>query len=361
MKRKKQHFNNIPPLSQIYFYLTEGCNLACRHCWLSPKYIVNENKYASLPLNLFEKAIFEAIPLGLTRVKLTGGEPLLHPDFLSMIQICKTNNIGITVETNGILCSKSISDVIKTANNPFVSISLDAADAKTHDRIRGVPGSFDLTIKGINNLVKSGIAPQIIMTLMRSNISSIEKLIHISEQIGASSVKFNLLQPIKRGEILHKRGEALTVQELLELGKQIDTKIAPNSNIDFFFDYPHVFKPLSRLFSERNSCGILNIIGVLSTGHYSLCGIGMNVEDLIFGKISEDPLDDLWRNNNFINDIRSGLPNKLEGICSKCLVKSLCLGSCLANNYYRNNSFWSPFWFCENAWNLGLIPNTRLT
>ncbi len=66
------------PLEQIYFYLTEGCNLACRHCWLSPKLQKDNITHPSLSMELFESIVEQAKPLGLESVKLTGGEPLLH-------------------------------------------------------------------------------------------------------------------------------------------------------------------------------------------------------------------------------------------------------------------------------------------
>ena len=71
--------DRLNPLNQLYFYLTEGCNLACRHCWLAPKLDAAGDRYPTLPVELFETAIREAKPLGLSAVKLTGGEPLLHP------------------------------------------------------------------------------------------------------------------------------------------------------------------------------------------------------------------------------------------------------------------------------------------
>jgi MoaA/NifB/PqqE/SkfB family radical SAM enzyme len=60
MNENKQRMNNkgLPRLGQIYFYLTEGCNLACRHCWIAPKFDA-QAKLPALPVNLFEKAIIE--------------------------------------------------------------------------------------------------------------------------------------------------------------------------------------------------------------------------------------------------------------------------------------------------------------
>ena len=95
----------VPSLNQLYFYLTEGCNLACRHCWLAPKLDKTGFRYPTLPVDLFEKAIQEARPLGLKGVKLTGGEPLLHPHFKKLLEVVRREELFLTIETNGLLCS----------------------------------------------------------------------------------------------------------------------------------------------------------------------------------------------------------------------------------------------------------------
>ena len=67
------------PLNQIYFYLTKGCNLRCRHCWIAPKYQGDGQSHPALDVDLFKSIVAQAKPLGLGGVKLTGGEPLIHP------------------------------------------------------------------------------------------------------------------------------------------------------------------------------------------------------------------------------------------------------------------------------------------
>ena len=74
MKEQKTGPDGMPALGTLYFYLTEGCNLACRHCWIAPKLDTSANRYPVLPVELFEAAIREAKPLGLSGVKLTGGD-----------------------------------------------------------------------------------------------------------------------------------------------------------------------------------------------------------------------------------------------------------------------------------------------
>jgi len=90
-------------LGQIYFYLTEGCNLRCRHCWIAPKYQTEGHSYPSLALDFFQSIVKQAKPLGLARVKLTGGEPLLHPQIHEILECIRTENLPLTLETNGVL------------------------------------------------------------------------------------------------------------------------------------------------------------------------------------------------------------------------------------------------------------------
>jgi molybdenum cofactor biosynthesis enzyme MoaA len=49
----------VPPLKQLYAYLTDGCNLSCRHCWLDPYTMSEKRKYRFLSAGLFEKAVGE--------------------------------------------------------------------------------------------------------------------------------------------------------------------------------------------------------------------------------------------------------------------------------------------------------------
>ncbi|MFC1494714.1 SynChlorMet cassette radical SAM/SPASM protein ScmF [Thermodesulfobacteriota bacterium] len=356
--------DNINPgfsLDQIYFYLTEGCNLACRHCWLAPPLQTGNRKYPVLPAGLFEKAISEAIPLGLKGVKLTGGEPLLHPKLKEILSITRDNNLRLIMETNGLLCSMEIAEEIAKSTDRFVSVSIDGTDSNTHDKIRGVEGSFEKAKEGVKNLVKTGTPVQIIMSLMPENKHQMESMISLAQDLGAESLKINIIQPVARGEALVNRENSLKINDIIELGKYIELKFSSNTAFRIDFDYPLAFKPLSHL-AEKGSgtCTILNIIGVIASGEYALCGIGNHIPELVFGKVEDIPLKDIWLNNPVLNEIRNGIPGRLDGVCAECLMKQMCLGSCIALTYYRTKKLWAPFWFCDLAYREGLFPKTRL-
>jgi len=352
------------PLNQIYFYLTEGCNLRCRHCWIAPKYQTKANQYPALDLNLFKSIIEQAKPLGLKGVKLTGGEPLLHPDIDKILGVVRSEKLSLNVETNGVLCTPELVRNMAACPNPFVSVSLDGADAETHEWVRGVAGCFEAALKGIRNLVEAGLRPQVIMTVMRHNKEQMEPMVRLAENLGAASVKFNMLQPTARGERMHSAGEALEIEVLVDLGKWVESTLSAATHLNLYYDHPVAFRPLGKIFGQNGDgcsiCGILGILGVLADGSYALCGIGETVSDLVFGHARVDILKHVWSRSSVLQEIREALPHRLEGICGDCLMKEMCFGSCLAQNYYRSRRLWEPFWFCEEAHKRGLFPESRL-
>ena len=352
------------PLQQIYFYLTEGCNLRCRHCWIAPKYQGIAQVDDALAPALFEQIIDEAIPMGLHSVKLTGGEPLLHPDIDRLLDIVRDRNLKLIVETNGVLCTSNLARAIAGCKSAFVSVSLDGIKAETHEWVRGVTGCFQAALTGIRNLVGEGLTPQIIMSLMRRNKAQMRDMVRLAETLGAGSVRFNLVQPTERGRKLHDSGETLSVPEMIELGEWVDATLSKATSLKVLYNQPMAFKPMGRMFGDNGigceTCGIRGIIGVLADGSYALCGIGKSVPEMVFGQGGVDDLKTVWDDNSTLNQIRNNLPERFQGVCSRCILKEICIGRCIAQNFYTNHSIWSSFWFCEEAFAAGLFPTTRL-
>jgi SynChlorMet cassette radical SAM/SPASM protein ScmF len=350
------------PLNQIYFYLTEGCNLRCRHCWVLPEKNTPRKADGFLKVELLENIVEQGLALGLHTVKLTGGEPFLHTQISRILEIIKDADLRLVMETNGVLLTPELAEAVAVCRDPHISVSLDGAEAATHEWVRGVPGCFDAALKGITYLVQAGLKPQIIFSMMRQNRGQMEAVVRLAENLGAGSVKFNVIQASPRSDLMRANEETLSVGEVIELGHWVEEKLIKEVGIPLIFHYPPAFRRLS-LLCEGNgnfcSCGIRNIIGVLADGSYALCGIGGHVPELVFGHAARDRLADVWDNHPVLRDIREGLPQRFTGICGDCLLRHRCLGSCLAQNYYVAGDLWAPYWFCDQAEAAGLFPASR--
>ena len=91
----------VPPLISLYLYISGSCNLACRHCWITPTHQTGGNGGQHIDVDDVRKAICEARPLGLQTVKLTGGEPMLHPNFRELISMAHCTTYVLCVLDGG--------------------------------------------------------------------------------------------------------------------------------------------------------------------------------------------------------------------------------------------------------------------
>jgi len=283
---------------------------------------------------------------------------------LDVIRHVRDAQLALSVETNGVSCAPELAAAIAQCRNANVSVSLDGSDPRTHDWMRGVPGSFEAAVDGIRILVAAGVRPQIIMSLIKRNRDQMENVVRLAESLDAGSVKFNIVQPTARGLGMHKAGETLSIEELVGLGHWVEHQLSHRTGVRLIFSHPPAFRPLRRVLGPDaggcQGCGILGTIGVLADGSYALCGIGKTVPDLVFGSAAADQLESVWRESPVLNEIRTGLPHRLTGVCRTCLLKPRCLGECLAQNYSRTRDLWAPYWYCEEAFQHGLFPSTRI-
>jgi len=350
----------VPLLTSLYLYVAGSCNLACRHCWIAPSFIPGGNGGSFLKLEHIHKAVREAAPLGLRSVKLTGGEPTLHPQFCDIVSVLGEAGLATMIETNGTLVDRALASFLRAHPTvTFISVSVDGADAETHDGLRAVAGSFDSALAGIRALVEVGFHPQLICTLHRGNVGQVEKVAALAEALGCSSVKFNLLQRVGRGQRL-AADEGLAIEEVLQLNRTIESELVSRFRLRIHLDLPMAFRPIRRLLDDGlGVCAIRNVLGLLAGGELSLCGIGTSVPELIFGHIRTDNLAEVWCTRPALARLREEVPARLEGICGQCLHRDLCLGACVADNYHSSGRLGAAHGFCQQAEELGLFPPTR--
>jgi SynChlorMet cassette radical SAM/SPASM protein ScmF len=350
-------------LSILQFLLTDGCNLRCRHCVVDAKFQTEKKQCTALDSALFQHIVRQAKSLGLSSVKLGGGEPLLHPRIGEVLEIIRREEIDLTIATNGTLCTPALVSDLVRCRLRHIDVSLDGADAETHERMRGVADCFKDAVQGIRNLVAAGIRPHIVMSVTRQNAGQMDAVVRLAKSLGALSVQFNLVKPIGRGERMSAAGELLTVRELVRLGTWVENELSRKATLPVCFTQPIAFRPLARMFGQRGigcgTCGILNVLGVLSDGSYALCAMGEMVRDLIIGHAGENALERIWRQSPLLEEVRGGLPHRFQGICGKCVVRNICQGRCIVQNYEKSRDFWAPYWFCEEADKEGLFPESR--
>ncbi|MCC5877473.1 MAG: PqqD family peptide modification chaperone, partial [Candidatus Sumerlaeia bacterium] len=184
--RIKGHKPPAPP--SVTVYLTEECNLRCKHC------AIVEGKMPQTKLD--EAAIRTIIQEHLENhpeslVSFLGGEPLLHPDCLDLLEFAISRSSHVSVCTNGLLVTDEIAQRLASMKNVRVQVSLDGADSEGNDAIRG-KGSFDKAWKSLERMVALGMGGRLTVatTLTRSVVNNIRQLVARLDDLGVGTVRF---------------------------------------------------------------------------------------------------------------------------------------------------------------------------
>lgn len=180
----------------IFWEVTKGCNLRCIHCRATATELSSPlDLPTTKALNLIEQVSQYALPI----LVLSGGEPLFRADIFQLARYATDRGLRVALATNGTLVSKEIAQKIADAGVRRVSISLDGADAATHDAFRGIPGAFDAALRGFRNLKELGMSVQINTTIARHNAHQLPAVLELVRSIGADALHTFLLVPVGCG------------------------------------------------------------------------------------------------------------------------------------------------------------------
>ena len=180
----------------IFWEVTKGCNLRCIHCRATATELSSIN---DLPKTKALNIIKQVSQLSLPILVLSGGEPLFRKDIFELASYGRECGLRVALATNGTLVTKEVAHKIVEAGVRRVSISLDGADAATHDSFRGIPGAFDDALRGLRNLKELGMSVQINMTIARHNAHQLPDVLEMARRVGADALHTFLLVPVGCG------------------------------------------------------------------------------------------------------------------------------------------------------------------
>ncbi len=353
-----------PELSFLYIYLSDRCNLKCTHCWQSAP-LSESGEHSDLKFYDCKKFLDDAIDLGLRNITLSGGEPLLNPEFHKFAEYFYENNIHMSMETNGmfIATNEKILETI-TKCKIFCAVSLDGVNPETHNKQRGNPQSYEQTVQSISLLDQAKVRYQIIMAVSKFNYHELVPLMDwIKENCRyCESLKINTINNLGRAEQMNERNLLFDPEELVKVSEEVAALVGKYPfKIALHIDPVFIsFKNLMLNYSCGGNCGYVSSLSILANGNISICSLGKQVDKYIFGNVSMLNVKDLWKNNPILADIHEDTHKKLKGICSNCIFKRQCLGGCRAIALCNDGDFFAPHPVCQIYFDSGKFPKSRL-
>ena len=164
--------------------LTYRCNNTCRHCWL---WLSTDSSHAREELSFTEiqRIVDEARCLGCQAWSISGGEPMLRPDFPDIFDYITRKSVTYSLNTNGTLITPQIARLLTRKGKKMVA--LYGATAEVHDRVTRAPGSFEATMRGFAYLKEAGAGFIVQIIPMRLNYHQYDKMLELAASLSPHS------------------------------------------------------------------------------------------------------------------------------------------------------------------------------
>ena len=209
------------PLKDLRISVMDRCNFRCTYCMPEEKY---HPKFKFLPSN--QRLSFQDIiritknfvSLGVNKIRITGGEPLLRVNLTELIgDLSRIDGIqDIALTTNGVLLAKYASE-LKAAGLDRVTVSLDSIDPNEFKTMTGGRGSLDRVLAGIEEAQVARIKNIKVNAVVKRGIND-QKILKMVKYFRSSSIILRFIEYMDVGNINHwKKSETVPSQEIVDL------------------------------------------------------------------------------------------------------------------------------------------------
>lgn len=151
-----EKFKRGESIAIIQFQYNYTCNFTCEHC--SIKRFQGKSNKRSFTIPDVKKLFRQADEMGLARVTITGGEPLVFKDFDNLVAAIDPQKFYINCDTNGWLLDEKKARHLKSIGVDRIQLSMDSLNAGEHDNFRQQKGSHERAIKAIDISLDAGLA-----------------------------------------------------------------------------------------------------------------------------------------------------------------------------------------------------------
>lgn len=331
-----------PP--SLTIYVTEQCNLRCKHCAIVEGRMPETTLQLSEILQLIEShtQCYEN-----PTISFLGGEPTLRPDLMEMLEFACSRTARVTMSTNGLLIDEELAG--KLAALPLeLQVSLDGADPEVHDFIRG-KDTFERTWRAIELLAQAGMGPQMTIgtTLTRCAISQVRELISKAEELGIGTVRFLNLNKMRAAtsnwdRIAPDNGELKEVLRWLLLDLPQERRSSSTNVRASFPGYVPDPDPNGGAW-----CPLGKTLIVDSQGETYNCPV-LNTSDYRIGNIRDSDFKSMQEGERN-QKTRVEMLERRHQIeeCKACAWRNFCQGGCQAFSSLRSGDLYVNDEFCD--------------
>lgn len=318
----------------VYWEMTIACDLVCKHCRAEsipcrdPQELTTEDG----------KALMRDVKTMGSMMILTGGDPMKREDLLDLIAYARDIRLplGITPSTTPTL-TRDIVRQFRMLGVAAMGMSLDGPNAEVHDTFRGVPGTFEHSIKALQWAKEFHLQVQVNTTVTQETLPHLPSLYRLLREEAYPPVRrwtLFLLVPVGRGATLGLPS-AEDVENLFawvyslsrDAPFHVSTIEAPHYRrywIQRKLEEGLSFEEIQRL-GKRMGFGVRDGNGVIFVSHKGEVYPAGFLPAPFLGNVREKLLSDIYRNSPLLMELRD--MDRVTGKCGCCEFRWICGGS----------------------------------
>ena len=330
-------FNQAPQV--IFWEVTWACALQCRHCRA-----VAQPRRHPLELTTEEgyKLLDEMAEFGQPIVVLSGGDALMRRDLFDLIRYGteKGLHMSLAPSVTALVTEKNLSRAYD-AGIRRLSFSLDGGTAETHDAFRGVPGSFDKTLRAIRMARDAGIDVQVNTCIYRNSLPELPGMVELLKDSGIVLWDLFFLVPTGRAlmdDVISPQEHEETFNWLYEISQDLPfqaktTLGQPYRRVAWQNGGEEVGRRAGTTNDGRGIVFVSHLGEIRPSGFLPVSA----------GNVRKDSLVDIYRNSPIFQELRD--PSRLGGKCGVCPFNTVC-GGCRARAYAVTGDYMAAEPYC---------------
>ena len=310
--------------------VTLKCDLACRHCGSRAGRARPDELSTEECLDL----VRQMAALGVLEVTVIGGEAYLRDDWLEIMRAIRAAGMQCTMTTGGRGLTPERARGAAEAGLQSASVSIDGNEA-THDRLRGVAGSYRAALDAAANLRAAGVRLAVNTQINKLSMAELPDVLETIIGLGGRAWQIQLTVAMGRAadapEVLLQPEDLLELFPMLtRLKRRCDEAgvlLWPGNNIGYFGPHETVLRG-AHPGGHMSSCGAgCSTLGIEADGAIKGCP-SLQTVPWTGGNIRDASLQDIWERSGPLRYIRDRTVDDLWGFCRTCYYADVCRAGC---------------------------------
>lgn len=222
--------------SRATWEINKGCNFSCEHCYLE------QRPFAGLGLDDKLRMLDMLADMGVLWFQITGGEPLIDPDFPPAYRRAHAAGMMLEILTNGSRLGRpDLLDLFTTCRPHKITVSMYGASPETADALTQTRGAFKNTYRGLIAAAERGLPVEVTLIVTKHNIAELAEMRALVDDLGFPRNEYGSISPTYTGN-----GSTLDAQAPGYLDKSAIFAGCPAGHTSFHVD-PHGFVTMCKI------------------------------------------------------------------------------------------------------------------